>query len=56
MTWPQPPNYYDAGKAGQNGYKVILQQPNYPVIIAEPSVSQVGECRIRLGFPGIDSC
>mmetsp|Transcript_13724 Transcript_13724/g.29499 ORF Transcript_13724/g.29499 Transcript_13724/m.29499 type:complete len:122 (+) Transcript_13724:90-455(+) len=38
MTWPEPPNYYEHPKAP---FKVILQQPDYPVVFAEPSVSQV---------------
>mmetsp|Transcript_12456 Transcript_12456/g.30607 ORF Transcript_12456/g.30607 Transcript_12456/m.30607 type:complete len:122 (+) Transcript_12456:44-409(+) len=38
MTWPEVPNYYEAPK---QGYKVILQQPQYPVVFPEPSVTQV---------------
>lgn len=39
MTWPNPPNYYEQPN---QGYKVILQQPTYPIIYPEPTVSQVG--------------
>ncbi len=39
-AWPEPPDYYDAPS---KGYKVMLQQPGFPVIYQEPSVTQVGE-------------
>lgn len=38
MAWPEPPQYYEAPKVG---YKVILQQPQFPVIYPDPTISQV---------------
>jgi hypothetical protein len=42
MTWPEPPQYYEVPKVG---YKVILQQPNFPVIYPDPNISEVGALR-----------
>mmetsp|Transcript_4401 Transcript_4401/g.11970 ORF Transcript_4401/g.11970 Transcript_4401/m.11970 type:complete len:123 (-) Transcript_4401:593-961(-) len=38
MTWPEPPNYFNPP---QHGYKVVLQQPQHPVVHADPSFMQV---------------
>ncbi len=39
MVWPEPPNYYEIPSGV---YKVILQQPAYPIIYPDPSFSQIG--------------
>mmetsp|Transcript_10708 Transcript_10708/g.18636 ORF Transcript_10708/g.18636 Transcript_10708/m.18636 type:complete len:124 (-) Transcript_10708:421-792(-) len=38
MTWPEPPSYYDPPKVG---YKVILQQPAFPIVYPDPNIGQV---------------
>eukprot|EP00983_Pelagomonas_calceolata_P126993 1161355-Pelagomonas_calceolata.AAC.8 len=48
MTWPEPPNYFNPP---QHGYKVVLQQPQHPVVHADPSFMQVGECMLPSRHP-----
>ncbi|GAX75283.1 hypothetical protein CEUSTIGMA_g2728.t1 [Chlamydomonas eustigma] len=36
--WPDPPNYYETPS---KSYKVMLQQPGFPVIYPEPTITQV---------------
>ncbi len=39
MTWPEPPNYYEAPK---HGFKVTLENPTFPIINPDPSISDAG--------------
>ncbi|PNW81940.1 hypothetical protein CHLRE_06g267200v5 [Chlamydomonas reinhardtii] len=36
MTWPEPPNYYEAPK---HGFKVTLENPTFPIINPDPNIT-----------------
>ncbi len=47
MTWPEPPNYYEAPK---HGFKVTLENPTFPIINPDPNITDAGSARAPRGI------